>query len=172
MGTYGKYVIAYNIFIVTAGAVERENRTVLHGSSPSWKSVLVQELVLNQKLATFVSIAVIKLFYVEAQCKRICWISIALQKNLTNLFVPKSPTRRELEGWSRPWITPEMGIVFFQMLISQFGLYQVGISVVIVYPAVFSHHSAIPKEFFLGDYGGHTFIGIMKSWSVLPQIVD
>ena len=35
MGTYGKYVIAYNIFIVTAGAVERENRTVLHGSSPS-----------------------------------------------------------------------------------------------------------------------------------------
>ena len=62
MGTDGKYVVAYKIFIVTAWSIMRKKGTVRHESSVSRKSVLVQELVLNQKLAAVVSIAVIKLF--------------------------------------------------------------------------------------------------------------
>ena len=57
------------------------------------------------------------------------------------------------------------------MHISQFELSRVGNSGIAVNPAVLSHHSAIPKQLFLGDYGGHAFIGIMISWSVLPQIL-
>ena len=45
MGTDGKYVVTYEIFIVTACSVKTNNRTVRHRSSSSRNSVLVQELV-------------------------------------------------------------------------------------------------------------------------------
>ena len=66
MGTDGKYVVTYKIFIVTSCSVKRKNIRVRHGNASSQNSFLVQELVLNHKLASVVSIAVIKLFYVDA----------------------------------------------------------------------------------------------------------
>jgi hypothetical protein len=66
---------------------------------------------------------------------------------------------------------PELDIGSFIMQISQFGLYQVGPDGITVYPAVFIHRSATPKRVLLGNYGGHTFLGNMKSWPVLPQIL-
>jgi hypothetical protein len=57
------------------------------------------------------------------------------------------------------------------MQISQSGLSQVGPGGITVYPVVFIHRSAIPKRVFLGNYGGHTFLGIMKSWPVLSQFI-
>jgi hypothetical protein len=66
MGTDGKYIVTYRIFIVTALSDKIKKRPVRHESSPSRKNVLVQELVRDQKLAADGKIAVIKLFYVEA----------------------------------------------------------------------------------------------------------
>ena len=115
MGTDVKYVVIYKEFIVMACSVKRKKRRVRHESSPSLNSVLVQELVLSQKLTAFVSIAVITLFYVEAQCKRIFWISIVTQSNFTYLFIPRQTIWRYLECWRSPWITPELGISSFVM---------------------------------------------------------
>jgi hypothetical protein len=72
LGTDGKYIITYRIFIVATRSGKIKKRTVRHESSPSRKNVLVQELVRDQKLAADAKIAVIKLFYVEAQHKRLC----------------------------------------------------------------------------------------------------
>ena len=71
LGTDGKYVVTYKIFIVTARSVKRERITVHHEISPLRKSVRVQELVLDQKLSAVVRISFIKLFYVKAQRKRL-----------------------------------------------------------------------------------------------------
>jgi hypothetical protein len=72
LGTDGKYIVTYRIFIVTARSDKIKKRTVCHESSPLRKNVLVQELVRDQKLAADAKIAVIKLFYVEDQRKRLC----------------------------------------------------------------------------------------------------
>jgi hypothetical protein len=72
LGTDGKYMVTYRIFIVTASSDKIEKRTVHHESSPSRKNVLVQELVRDPKLAADAKIAVIKLCYVDAQRKRLC----------------------------------------------------------------------------------------------------
>ena len=84
------------IFIVTARYIKTKKRTVHHESSPLRKCVLVQELVLDQKLAAFMRIAVIKLFYFEAQRNRLFWRSIATRSNFTYLFVPHPSTQGEL----------------------------------------------------------------------------
>jgi hypothetical protein len=65
-------------------------------------------------------------------------------------------------------ITPDLGIGSFVMQSSQFGLSQVRPGGITVYQAVFIYRSAIPKRVFLWNYGGHTFLGIMKSLPVLP----
>ena len=70
--TDGKYVITCRIFIVTVRSFKTKNKTVRHDNSPSKKSVLIQELVHDKKLAVFMKIAVIKLFYIEAQRKHLC----------------------------------------------------------------------------------------------------
>ena len=62
--TDGKYVVTYKIFIVTSHSIKEKKRTVRHESSPSRKSVLVQKILLDQKLKAVVSINLIKLFCV------------------------------------------------------------------------------------------------------------
>ena len=72
LGTDGKYVVTNKIFIVAARSVNRKKRSVRPDIYPLINSVIVQEPVLNHKLAAFVSIAVIKLFCVESQSKFLC----------------------------------------------------------------------------------------------------
>ena len=55
--TYGKNILTYKIFIVTARSVKRKKITVRNEISPLRNSFLVQELVFDQKLAAVVSIA-------------------------------------------------------------------------------------------------------------------
>ena len=72
MGTGGKYVVTYRTCILTVCSVKRKKTTVRHKSFPSRNRFLVQKLILNHKLAAVLSIAVIKLFYIEIKRKRIC----------------------------------------------------------------------------------------------------
>ena len=69
--TYGKNILTYKIFIVTARSVKEKKRTLLHDISPSRNIFLVQELVLGHKLAAVLSINMIKLFCVEDKHKRL-----------------------------------------------------------------------------------------------------
>ena len=87
LGTDSKYIVTCRMFIFQRVMSRQKKITVHHVSSPSRKSVLIQELVLDHMLAGVVRIAVIKLFYVEAQHKRLYRSSITMGINFTYLFV-------------------------------------------------------------------------------------